>query len=307
MPSVTPLSQNAIAEPPMSGSIIYASSVSLLANVALAALKVAVGVIGSSYALIADGIESLGDTLSSLVVWNGIRVGAKRPDPDHPYGHGKAEAIASFVAGIGLLGSGCLIAVQAVREILDPGGVPAGFTVPVLVAIIGIKELLFRYLSQQANRNDSSALLAEAWHHRSDSLTSVCVLVGLTLAVFAGPGFRSADDIAALLVTGLIVRNGWRIIRPAVDELMDRRILGERYDRLFETILRTEGVNAIETLWVRRSGRRFHVDVHIEVDPSITVREGHDIAHRVKDRLLALDGIEIQHVGTHVEPGESAS
>ncbi len=286
----------------MSNEVANASSVSLLSNIALAAVKVVVGVVGSSYALIADGIESLGDTLSSLVVWKGIRVGAKRPDPDHPYGHGKAEAIASFIAGVGLLFSGLLIAIQAVREITTPQSIPAAFTVPVLIAIIAIKEFLFRYLSRKADRFDSSVLLAEAWHHRSDSLTSLCVLFGLSIAVFAGPGFGTADDIAALLVTGLIVRNGWRILRPAVDELMDRRILGDRYDRLYAAIESTDGVKGIETLWLRRSGSRFHVDIHLEVDPEITVREGHEIAHRVKDRLQGLKDIEIQHVGTHVEP-----
>jgi len=289
----------------MTGTAQTASGVSLVANVALAAVKILVGLIGSSYALVADGIESLADCISSLIVWNGLRVGAKQPDIEHPYGHGKAEAIATLIAGIGLVISGILIASQAIKEILHPHAQPAFFTVPALIVIVGIKELLFHYMNRQANRHDSSALRAEAWHHRSDSLTSLCVLIGLCIAVFAGPAFAPADDVAALLVTGLIFRNGWLIMRPAIDELMDRRVFGERYNAVKETVLATEGVKEVETLWIRRSGRRYHIDLHIEVDPEISVREGHQIAHRVKDRLLAMDSLEIEYVGTHVEPWQA--
>lgn len=281
---------------------MQAGTVSLVSNVALSCVKLLVGIAGSSYALIADGIESLADSVSSLIVWNGLRVGAREPDHEHPYGHGKAEAIATFIAGIGLVLSGGLIAIQAVREILTVQSTPALFTVPALVGIIATKEGLYHFMRRQALRNNSQALLAEAWHHRSDSLTSLCVLLGLCLAVFAGPGFAAADDIAALLVTLLIFRNGWRIIRLAVDELMDRQILGESHRLIREVIADTPGVVAVETLWIRRSGRRYHVDVHLEVDPAISVRQGHDIAHHVKHRLLELEAMDIEHVGTHVEP-----
>lgn len=279
-----------------------ASTVSLVSNVALATVKILVGFVGSSYALIADGIESLADSVSSLIVWNGLRVGSKQPDRDHPYGHGKAEAIATLIAGLGLFISGGLIASQAIHQILNEHPAPEFFTVPVLIVIIGVKELLYRFMIRQAHKHDSSALLAEAYHHRSDSLTSLCVLVGLCIAVFAGPAFAPADDIAALLVTALIFRNSYRIMRPAIDELMDKRIEGDRYHYIQENIEQVPGVDAVETLWVRRSGRRFHVDAHIEVNPDISVREGHEIAHRVKDHLLALKDIEIEYVGTHVEP-----
>lgn len=285
-----------------SGGALQAGKISLVSNVAVASVKLLVGFIGSSYALIADGIESLADTVSSVIVWNGLRVGSKAPDRDHPYGHGKAESIATLFAGIGLLLSGCLIASQAIHEMTHQHAPPAFFTIPALIGIIGVKELLFQYLKNQARKHASGALLAEAWHHRSDSLTSLGVLAGLSVAVFAGPGFAPADDVAALLVTVLIFRNGWLIMRPAIDELMDRRISGEIYQQILTTAEATEGVVAIETLWVRRSGRRYHVDIHLDVDPRISVLRGHEIAHRVKDRLIALAEPEIEFVGTHVEP-----
>lgn len=283
-----------------------ASMVSLVSNVVMACLKILVGVAGASYALIADGIESVADCVSSLIVWNGLRVGSRAADQDHPYGHGKAEAIATLMAGIGLILSGGFIAYQAIREITSIQQAPAGFTVPALITIIAIKELLFHFLKRQAKRHDSHALLAEAWHHRSDSLTSICVLIGLCLAVFLGPEFAIADDVAALLVTLLIFRNGWLIMSPAIDELMDRNILGDQFSEIHRRITATPGVQAVETLWIRRSGRRYHVDVHLEVDPAITVREGHEIAHRVKDRLLSMKQFDIENVGTHVEPASDS-
>lgn len=281
---------------------LSASRLSLASNIGLAGVKIVVGLVGSSYAMIADGIESLADCISSVIVWNGLRVGAKEPDPEHPYGHGKAEAIATLLAGLGLVASGGIIAFQAVHEILQKHPPPESFTVPALIAIILVKELLYRYLNRKALVLDSGLLKAEAWHHRSDSLTSIAVLVGLCVAVFAGPQFAPADDIAALMVTILIFLNAYKIMRPAIDELMDRNITGERFRRVRQAILETPGVCDVETLWIHRSGRQYHVDTHIEVDGEITVREGHQIAHQVKDKLLDLKEIEIAYVGTHVEP-----
>lgn len=282
-----------------------ASVVSLISNVVLSCVKVLVGFIGASYAMIADGIESLADCVSSLIVWNGLRIGSKEPDVEHPYGYGKAEAIATLFAGIGLWVSGGLIASQATHEIITKHEPPKLFTVPALIAIIATKELLFRYLRRQARKHDSAALMAEAFHHRSDFLTSLCVLVGICIAVFAGSEFALADDIAALLVTGLIFRNGWIIIQPSIDELMDRSISDNRNSKIRQTVLETPGVIDVEKLWIRRSGRRFHVDVHIEVDPEISVREGHEIAHHVKDCLLQLNELSIEHVNSHVEPNDN--
>ncbi len=277
-------------------------AVRFMANISLAAVKILVGVFGSSYALIADGIESLADCVSSLIVWNGLRVAGKDPDEDHPYGHGKAEAVAALLAGAGLIVSAVIILWNAVGELLAPHRTPALFTVPALVVIILLKELLFRYTARGAARHDSSALRAEAWHHRSDSLTSLGVLAGISIAVFAGPRYAFFDDLAACLVSALIVYNALRIARPALDELMDTQIRGASYRAILAAAQSVPGVRDIETLIVRRSGRRFLVDLHIEVDPAISVAAGHQIAHAVKDRLLALPQPPIAHVTTHVEP-----
>jgi cation diffusion facilitator family transporter len=277
-------------------------AVSFVANISLAAVKVIVGLVGSSYALIADGIESLADCVSSLIVWKGLSVARLKPDHEHPYGHGKAEAVAALLAGIGLLVSALIIAYNALNEILSSHTVPAAFTVPALIGIILIKEALYRYTLCNAREHDSHALQAEAWHHRSDSLTSLGVLAGILVAVLTGPAYAWADDVAACLVTLLIIYNAARIIRPAVDELMDRRIEDENHRTILSLIRGVLGVIEVETLIVRRSGRHYLVDTHIEVDPLIPVEEGHRIAHRVKDQLLASRTPKIAHVTTHVEP-----
>ena len=277
-------------------------AVSFIANISLAGVKIIVGMAGSSYALIADGIESLADCVSSLIVWNGLRVANREADHDHPYGHGKAEAVAALLAGVGLVISAVIIAFHSIREILSPHLVPAAFTIPALVGIILTKELLYRFTFRGATQHDSGALRAEAWHHRSDSLTSLGVLLGIVIAVIGGARFAYFDDLAACLVTLLILYNAYKIIRPALDELMDRRIEDDNHQHILACIKSVDGVQAVETLIVRRSGRQYLVDVHIEVDPGITVEAGHAIAHTVKDSLLSMDTPLVQNVTTHVEP-----
>ncbi|MEY3001041.1 MAG: hypothetical protein RL648_1255 [Verrucomicrobiota bacterium] len=275
---------------------------SFVSNLSLAALKILVGLTGSSYALIADGIESIADCISSLIVWNGLRVSRREPDHEHPYGHGKAEALAALMAGLGLLGSAVLIAWHAVQELSGPQASPALFTIPALCAVILAKEGLHRYTIAAAKRHDSIALRAEAFHHRSDSLTSLATLSGVAIAVFAGPRFAFFDELAALLVTLLIAYNAIRILRPALDELMDRRLENAQAQTILRTIRTNPAVLDIETLIVRRSGSDLIVDVHLEVDPDISVEAGHRIAHDVKDTLMTLKQPRVSHVTTHVEP-----
>lgn len=286
----------------MSPSPQSIGAVSFISNISLAAVKIIIGSVGASYALIADGIESLADCVSSLIVWNGLRIGSKAADHDHPYGHGKAEAVAAFLAGVGLVISALIIGWHAAGEILTPHKSPALFTLPALIGIILTKEVLFRYTSRGANVHQSSALRAEAWHHRSDSLTSLGVLLGILIAVVAGPEYAYYDDLAACAVTLLILYNAIRIMRPALDELMDRRIEDAIAFQILSEIEEVPGVSTVETLIVRRSGRAFLVDVHIEVDPLISVKQGHLIAHSVKDHLLSLPSPAVLHVTTHVEP-----
>ena len=187
---------------------------------------------------------------------------------------------------------------------LSPQLSPAGFTIPALIGIILTKEGLYRLTSKGAENHESTALLAEAWHHRTDAFTSLGVLLGILIAVIAGPKYAWVDDLAACLVTILILYNAYRIIRPAVDELMDRRIDTEVHGNVLGIVQTVDGVREVETLIVRRSGREHIVDVHIEVDPDISVADGHDIAHAVKDQLLLLPSPKVVHVTTHVEPFE---
>ncbi|EDY81831.1 cation efflux family protein [Verrucomicrobiia bacterium DG1235] len=238
-----------------------------------------VGFFGNSFALIADGIESLADVVSSAIVWTGVRISEKDADFEHPFGHGKAEAIAALLASVGLLVSAGIIVVNAVGEIVTPHHAPALFTVPVIVGIVIVKECLHFVLSKAAQRHDSGALKAEAWHHRSDSLTSIGVLLGVGIAVFAGPGYEFADDVAALLVTILIVLNAIRIARPALDELMDRRVEGSPVERVEKIALTLDGIEGLETVVIRRMGRELAAEIHMEVDSNMSVGDAHALSH----------------------------
>lgn len=275
---------------------------SMMANLALSLGKILTGVLGSSFALVADGIESIADIFSSLVVWRGLEVGGRAPDEDHPYGHGKAEALAGFVAAGVLLLSAGAIAWNAIGALSSPNAAPAFFTVPVLVGVIVTKELLFRWLRRAADRHHSEVLGVEAWHHRSDALTSLGVLVGISLAVFGGPGLAMADDVAALVVSGLIAWNSVRLMRPSIDELMDRQVEGARLAGIHRHAERIEGIRRLETVHLRRSGRHYVADIHLEVDGDLPVREGHRLAHELRDRLEHDPELRILHVSTHVEP-----
>ena len=277
-------------------------AMSLVSNVSFAGIKMLVGFVGNSFALIADGIESLADVLSSVVVWSGLRVSGKEADHEHPYGHGKAEAISTLLAGTGLVVSAGIIGYHAIRGIIAPNHAPAAFTIPFLLAIIVAKQWLYLTLSKGSRRHDSMALRAEAWHHLSDSLTSLGVLVGLLIAVFAGPGYEIADDIAALVITLLILFTAARIIRPALDELMDRRIEDFRIALIEEIASEIDGIECLETVTIRRSGPGYVAEIHMEVQPLLTVEESHHLSHQLKDRLLEHSELKLVHGIMHVEP-----
>ena len=277
-------------------------AISLVSNVSFAAIKLLVGAVGNSFALIADGIESLADVLSSVIVWSGLKVSSKEADHEHPYGHGKAEAIATLLAGTGLLVSAGIIAVNAIRELANPGNVPAAYTVPALIVIILAKHWLYLILIKKGKQLDSLALKAEAWHHLSDSLTSLGVLMGLIIAVFAGPRFGIADEVAALIVTTLIVFNALRLIRPALDELMDRRIEDFRIALIEQIAAEMDGIENLETITIRRSGRGYVAEIHMEVDPGLTVKKSHHLSHQLKDQLLEHRQLNLIHAVMHVEP-----
>jgi cation diffusion facilitator family transporter len=278
------------------------SKLALLINATLAAVKIATGVLGSSYVLIADGIESTADIFSSIVVWGGLRVAILPADENHPYGHGKAEPVAGIIVSLLLLGAALLIAVQSVREILTPHQAPAWFTLPVLLVVVIIKETLFRVAFRAGHSLESTALKSDAWHHRSDALTSAAAFVGIAIALIGGPGYESADDWAALLACGVISWNGLRLLRSALDEVMDAAVSPEIIAAIRSLAADVEGVMGIEKCRVRKVGLHLALDIHVVVNGEWTVRRGHEIAHQVKDRLLQSQH-RINDVTVHIEPG----
>src|SRR6267143_1557187 len=236
-------------------------------NASLMIIKIGVGVVGNSYALIADGIESASDIFSSVITWAGFRWSLKPADEDHPYGHGKIDALTGMFSGGALFAAAAFIAYQSILEIRTPHHSPAWFTLPVLIGVIVVKELLSRRVFAAADTFDSNALKGDAWHHRSDAITSAAAAIGITIALIGGKGWEMADDWGALAAWSVIVTNAFRIVKCLV----------------------------------RKSGTNLFVELHVEVDPSVTIREGHRIGHQVKAALIAANP-RIQDVMVHLEP-----
>jgi len=264
---------------------IRAAIVGILANGSLASIKVLGGILGSSYALIADGVESMTDIFSSFVVWRGLSVAIQPPDSDHPYGHGKAEPLAASFVALMLLAAALGIAIQAIREISTPHLTPRPFTIWLLLIVVVIKETLFRFVFRAGRRAASNAVQADAWHHRSDAITSAAAAIGIGIALWGGKGYESADDWAALFASGLVVWNGARLLRPAIDELMDASPSEELQNEINQIAMYCGGVLAIEKVLVRKTGLFYWVDMHLEVDKHMTVEQAHAVAHLVKDSI----------------------
>lgn len=282
---------------------IRAALAGVVVNLVLAVIKLVTGAVGHSYALIADGIESTADILSSLVVAGGMHISALPADEEHPYGHGKAEPLAGVVVSTLLLLAAAWIAWHSISEILVPHHGPAWFTLPVLALVVIIKELLSRQILRIGEDLDSTAVRGDAWHHRSDALTSAAAFVGITVALVGGPGFEPADDWAALAACGVIVFNGVRLLRESVNDLMDTSVDVARIEEIRRLAASVEGVVAIEKCRVRKSGLGLSMDIHVTVDGGATVRHGHEIAHAVKSRLQASDQ-RIEDVIVHIEPDD---
>ena len=274
--------------------------IGVLANISLAIIKLVAGLLGHSYALVADAVESIADIFGSAIVWGGLQIAARPPDETHPYGHGKAEALASFIVACMLLIAGLGIAVAAVREIIVPHHAPAAFTLWVLIAVVAVKETLFQIGRRASKRSGSTAIHTDAWHHRADAITSLAAAIGISVALIGGKGYEPADDIAALFASGIIVFNAVKLLLPPLHELMDAEPT-ELIANVRRIASAVEGVRDIETLQARKSGSRFWVDMHIEVDPQMSVIAAHEISHRVKDAVRA--GIsQVADVLIHIEP-----
>lgn len=273
----------------------------VVVNLALSAVKITAGVVGNSYALVADGVESLADALSSIIVWSGLRLSGVPPDEDHPFGHGKAESVAALVVSIGLIVAAFMLAIQCIREILVPHEAPSWLTLPVLVGVVVIKELLFHRVQSVGKDLDSNAMKSDAWHQRSDAITSAAVFIGILIAVVGGKGYEAADDWVALLACGVIAYNGFRLLKPAVDDVMDTAAPQEVEEDVRKVAEAVEGVVAIEKCRIRKCGLQYHMDIHVVVDGELTVLKGHRIGHDVKTRLMDADR-RIMDVVVHVEP-----
>lgn len=273
-------------------------------NAVLAAVKFAGGIFGHTYALIADGAESLLDILSSSLVWAGFRVAAKPPDADHPYGHGKAEPLAALAVAFFIFFMAGWIAVHAVREIMTPHRAPAWWTLVVLAGVVLAKMWFSRRMGAAGEAAGSTALGVEALHHYSDALTSAAAFVGICIALWGGPGWETADDWAALFACVIIAFNGVGMVGKALGDVMDTAAPTDFENEVRAIALAVVGVRALDKVRVRKSGLSYLVDIQVRVDGALTVREGHDIAHAVKDALIASVPHTISDVTVHIEPSK---
>ena len=275
----------------------------LVINAVLAVIKLVAGVLGHSYALVADAIESGADMIGSLVVWSGLRIASRDPDERYPFGYGRAEALAGAVVAALMLGAAAGIAIEAIREIRTPHHAPAPWTLAVLAIVIIVKEVLAKRVLHASERTGSVAGAADGWHHRADAITSAAAFVGIAVAIVGGPGWEPADDWAALVAAGIIVINAGLLLRTALDDLMDRAPDALTQDLAATAALGTSGVLAIEKLKIRKSGTAYYVDLHVQADPAMSLHDAHILSGRVKtairQRIPAAAGVLI-----HMEPYE---
>jgi cation diffusion facilitator family transporter len=281
-----------------------AARAGMIANAVLALLKGTAGVLGNSFALVADAVESLGDILGSLVVWSGLRVSAQDADSDHPYGHGKAEPIAAALVGLMLVLAGAGIVFRAIQWMFRPHAVPAAWTLVVLVLVIAIKEGFFRRVIRLAADLGSHVVAADAWHHRSDAISSAAAFVGVGIAVLGGATWYWADEAAAVVAGLLIAFNGGRILRPALHDLMDGAPDAELVHRVRTLAEAVEGVHSTEKLMARRVGTRIWIDLHVHADPEMSLHEAHELSGMVKSAIRRELPV-VENVLVHMEPSST--
>lgn len=280
---------------------VKATYFSIASNTSLAAIKGLAGFFGNSYALTADAIESTTDIFSSFLVLFGIKYSNKPADENHPYGHGRAEPLITFLVVGFLITSATIIAYESISNIGTPHELPKSWTLFVLGAIIIWKEYSFRLVMKRSIESNSSSLKADAWHHRSDAITSVAAFIGITIALILGKGYESADDWAALFAAGFIFYNSYKIFRPALGEIMDEHLNEDLIIEIRKVALQVDGIVNTEKCFIRKAGMKYHVDLHAIVNANITVKEGHEISHNLKDTLRA-EIPELGHVLIHIEP-----
>lgn len=280
---------------------IKATYFSIIGNFLLAILKWLAGYFGNSYALIADAIESTADIFSSFLVLLGLKY-AKRPaDENHPYGHGRIEPLITFAVVGFLIISATIIAYESIQNIGTPHELPKPWTLFVLLAIIIWKETSYRIVIKKSKETGSSSLKADAWHHRSDAITSVAAFIGISIALILGKGYESADDYAALFASGFILYNCYLIFRPALGEIMDENLYEDLIVDIRINSLKVEGILGTEKCFVRKLGTKHLVDLHAIVNGDITVKEGHILAHTLQ-AYLQQEMPQLGNILIHIEP-----
>lgn len=279
---------------------------SIAGNTGLALIKGLTGYFGNSYALIADAIESTTDIFASFLVLFGLKYSNKPADKNHPYGHGRAEPLITFLVVGFLITSATVIAYESIKNIKTPHEMPESYTLYILGAIIIWKELSFRLVIKRSKETNSSSLKADAWHHRSDAITSVAAFIGISVALILGKGYESADDWAALFAAVFILYNGYLIFRPALGEIMDEHVYDDLIELIRKVSKQVDGIKDTEKCFIRKAGMKYHVDLHATVDGNITVKHGHDLAHILKDTLQR-EIPELGHILIHIEPDELMS
>ena len=284
---------------------LRATFLGLAANVALTVAKFLAGIFGHSQALIADAVESLADIFSSIIVWRGLVVAETPPDEDHPYGHGKAEPLAAATVSAMLLLAAGGIAYHSLQGIVEPRAAPSPWTLIILIVVIAVKEALFRFVLHEAEHVESSAVQTDAWHHRSDAITSAAAFIGISIALIGGKGYEAADNWAAIAAACVIGFNGWRLLRPALNDLMDTAPDRELIEQIRAVAQTISGVAGVEKTHVRKMGYQFFVDMHIEVNPQMTVENSHRISHEVKNKVREQIP-SVRDVLIHIEPVKTA-
>jgi cation diffusion facilitator family transporter len=295
-PSPTPANSDAVASQRL-------AQIGLLVNALLAIVKLVAGLLGNAYALVADAIESGMDMIGSAVVLSGLRIASRDPDERYPFGYGRAEPLAGAIVASLMLGAAAGIGIEAAREIRLPHHAPAPWTLVILVLVILVKEVLAKRVLAVSERSGSVVVAADAWHHRSDAITSGAAFIGISIAIIGGPGWEPADDWAALVAALVIAINGSLLLRTALRDLMDRAPAPALMGSVSNAALTTSGVLAIEKLKIRKSGTTFYVDLHVQADPALSLHDAHILSGRVKGAIRkavpAASGVLI-----HMEPFE---
>lgn len=277
----------------------------MVINAALAIVKLVAGLVGNTYALVADAVESTADIFASLVVWGGLRVASRDADDDYPFGYGKAESVAAVVVAMMLIAAAVGIAFEAIQEIRTPHQTPAPWTLLVLVGVLLVKFVMFRRTRSIGAEAHSTAARADAWHHLSDAITSAAAFVGISIALWGGPGWEEADDWAALFASLVIFYNAVVLVRPALHDLMDRMPGIDIVEPVRLAASAVPSVLAVEKLSARKAGMVYYVDIHVQADPKMSLRQAHELSGAVKSAIRARVP-KVAGVLVHMEPYEDS-